>query len=199
VLLFIGGGTASGGADFPWYIDYVESLRWADGDGSTREVSIPIFDDYVLEGDETLEVILASPEGGAGLGATNHAVITLVDSEIPSSGSLSFSADSYGAAESAGSATLIVTRTFGSVGPVSVQVYRVQGGGPGMGVPTFLEFVAEVTWTDGDAAAKTVPFTILDDAIPEATESVQFVLTSPAGGAALGTPSDVILTIVDDD
>lgn len=199
VFLYIGGGTASGGVDFPWYIDYVEFLYWPDGDGSTREVSIPVFDDTILEGDETFEVILSSPEGGAALGATSTTVITLVDSESELSGSLQFAADSYSASESAGSGKLVVTRTLGSVGVVSVELHRVHDGAPGMGVPAYLEFIADVTWPDGDANARTVSVPIADDAIPEPDETVQFVLISPTGGAALGPPSTAALTILDDD
>ena len=199
VFLYIGGGTASGGVDFPMYVDYVELLYWPDGDGSTREVTIPIFDDTLLEGDETLEVILSSPEGGAALGATSSAVITLVDSESALSGSLQFTSDSYSASESAGSGKLVVTRTLGSVGTVTVQVHRVHDGNPGMGIPAYLEYIADATWPDGDANPRPVSVPIDDDAIPEPDETMQFVLISPTGGAALGLPSTAFLTILDND
>ncbi|HEU4339497.1 MAG TPA: Calx-beta domain-containing protein [Planctomycetota bacterium] len=198
-LVYINGGTASPGADYPWYIDYVESLHWADGDDSVKTVSLLLFDDFLLEGDETVELILASPEGGATLGATDSSVLTVVDSESPLSGSLQFSTDAYSALESAGTATLQLTRTLGSVGAVSVQVHRVHSAPPGMGVPEFLELIAELSWADGDATDKTVSFQILDDAVAEANEAVQFLLLSPTGGAALGSDSSTVLTLIDDD
>ena len=92
-----------------------------------------------------------------------------------------------------------VTRTLGSAGAVSAQVHRVHSAPPGTGMPDYLEFVADLTWADGDAAVKSVAVPIVDDAIPEPDEAVTFVLTSPTGGAALGNPSTAVLTLVDDD
>jgi len=200
-LVYINGGTASPGVDYPWYIDYVESIHWADGDDSVKTVSLPLFDDSLLEGDETVELILSSPAGGATLGARDSSVLTVVDSESPLTGSLQFSSAGFSAVESTGSATLSVTRAVGSIGAVSVQVYMVGGGTVTIGgdVPQFLDYVAELDWADGDAADKSFAVPILDDAMAESDETVQFVLLYPTGGAALGSDSSTVLTIIDDD
>lgn len=200
VLVFIAGGTASPGVDFPWFIDYVESLQWADGDASTRTVSVPILDDTVLEGDETVHLALAFPEGGATLGSTSGSVITVADSENPLSGALQFASASFSAVESAGSATIGVTRTGGASGEVTVQVFMVSGSATiGGDVPQFIDYVAELTWADGEAAPQSFPVPIIDDAMAETDETVSFLLLFPTGGAALGDPSSTILTIIDDD
>ncbi len=199
-LVFIVGGTASAGADYPWYIDYVESIQWPDGDASSKVVSLSLIDDALLEGDETVQLALAFPQGGATLGATSDTVLTVVDSESPLSGSLQFAFAGSSVIESAGAATINVTRTVGAVGAVSVQVYVVSGTATiGGDVPQWIDYVAELSWADGDSADQSFQVPIIDDATPESDETVQFLLLFPTGGAAIGSPSDTVLTILDDD
>ena len=60
------GERATGGAD---YTATTGRLTWADGDVSDREIVVPIASDTNAEQPEFFEVVLESPEGGAGLGA----------------------------------------------------------------------------------------------------------------------------------
>lgn len=200
-LVFIVGGTASAGADYPWYIDYIDAIQWPDGDASDRVVSLSLIDDALLEGDETVQLALAFPGGGATLGPTSDTVLTVVDSESPLSGSLQFASAASSVVESAGVATINVTRTVGAVGAVTVQVYVVSGGTVTLGgdVPQWIDYVAELTWADGDSADQSFQVPIIDDAMLESDETVQFLLLFPTGGAAIGSPSDTVLTIIDDD
>ena len=46
------------------------------------------------------------------------------------------------------------------------------------------------SWDDGDAANKTYGIPICNDVTPEADETVNITLSSPTGGAALGSPSN---------
>ena len=201
VLVYIAGGTASPGSDYPFYIDYVESIQWPDGDASDKVLALPIFDDAILEGDETVTLVLASPAGGAALGTLSATVLTVVDSENALSGSLQFASAAFSVDESAGLATIVVTRSGGSVGPVTVEIYRVSGGTVmgGGDVPQWLDYVAQLSWPDGDASDRSFTVPIIDDAAAEPDEAVQFLLLFPTGGAAFGTPTDTVLTIIDDD
>jgi Ca2+-binding RTX toxin-like protein len=76
-----GGGSATEGADYAFTQG---TLEWADGDGSSRTIIVPIIDDGDSEQDETVTLTLSNPEGGAVLGPADTAVLTIEDNdEIP--------------------------------------------------------------------------------------------------------------------
>ena len=70
--------TANAGSD---YTATSGTLSWANGDTSNKTFSVPITDDGVYEGNETLNLILKKPKGGATLGSPNTAVLTILNSE----------------------------------------------------------------------------------------------------------------------
>jgi len=196
------GGTATSGQDYPQYIDWVATLQWADGDAADKTFTIPITDDSLPEPDETVNLALVFPTGGAALGSPNTAVLTIVDNDSGSSpaGTLQFSAGAYTVSEGGIEATMTVTRRGGSAGAVGVNV--AAGGGTatsGQDYPQYIDWIATLQWADGDVADKTFTFPVFEDSVPEGDETVQLDLTMPTGGAALGTPSTALLTIVDND
>jgi hypothetical protein len=71
-------GTATAGVD---YAVAAGTLNWADGDGSPKNFSVTITDDPATEGNETVNLSLATPSGGATLGSPATAVLTIVDDE----------------------------------------------------------------------------------------------------------------------
>ena len=54
------------------------------------------------------------------------------------------------------------------------------------------------TWPDGDRTPWTVQLDIVADTTPEADEDFRVFLSNPTGGALLGVPFDVILTLTND-
>ncbi len=69
-------GTAGG-------VDYGETsgtLFWSDGDGDVKGFSIPVFDDQLSEGNETVNITLSNPVGGV-IGSPGQAVLTIIDNE----------------------------------------------------------------------------------------------------------------------
>jgi hypothetical protein len=95
--------------------------------------------------------------------------------------------------EGAGSVDIVVTRSGGSSGAVSVAVATEAGT-----ATTGQDFVATSTtvqFADGDAADKIVSIPLVNDGIPEGTETFKVSMTSAANPFA--TPLTV--TIVDDD
>ena len=58
-------GTATAGSD---YTATSGTLSWANGDTANKTFSVPIIDDSVYEGNETVNLTLSSPTGGATLG-----------------------------------------------------------------------------------------------------------------------------------
>jgi hypothetical protein len=74
-------GTATVGSD---YTSVTQTLTFADGDATDKTVTIPILDDALIEGDETVNLMLSNPTGGASLGTPSSAVLTIVDNEATS-------------------------------------------------------------------------------------------------------------------
>ena len=72
-------GTAAAGED---YEAVSEVLTWDDQDSSIKTFEIPILDDDVAEGTETVELHLANPTGGAGiLPSGADSVLTILDND----------------------------------------------------------------------------------------------------------------------
>ncbi len=68
-------GTAVEGAD---YGPVAGTLTWADGDGSDRVFTLPIFDDAEAEGDEIIQLVLSNPTGGAVLDGLRSVSVLVV-------------------------------------------------------------------------------------------------------------------------
>lgn len=71
-------GTAGAGAD---YTAETATVSFADADTAPKTVQIPILDDALLEGNETVNLRLSNPTGGAALG-TSSGVLTIVDNDV---------------------------------------------------------------------------------------------------------------------
>lgn len=186
-------GSASGGSDFA---NTSGTLTFGPGVAS-QQFTVPINDDGTPEGDETVNLTLTNPSGGAILGAPATATLTIIDDDTPSitPGTLQFSAANYSAAETGG-ATITVTRTGGRSGVISISYATSDGTAnansdytPASGMLSFAE--GETTKTFG------VP--LIDDPSPEPDETVLLTLSSPTGGATLGSPAKATLTILDTD
>ncbi len=89
-----------GGCDGPITVDYATesgtashpddyaittgTLSWEDGDCSDKTFLIPIKDDKLVEGNETVQLKLSNPTGGATVGAVGEATLTITDDDAPS-------------------------------------------------------------------------------------------------------------------
>ena len=140
---------------------------------------------------------LSNPTGGAALGGTATAVLTIVDNDVAPAGTLQFSAATYGVAENGGNATVTITRTGGSTGAVGVTVATSNGTAT---APSDYTAVSQtVNFAAGDTASKTVNIPIVNDTLVEANETVNVTLSNPTGGATVGSPGSAVLTISDND
>ena len=111
-------------------------------------------------------------------------------------GALQFSSAAYSVTEPGGSALVTITRTDGSAGAVAV-TFATSDGTATAG-SDYTATTVTVSWADGETSVKTASVGILDDAVLEADETVHLTLSTPTGGATLGTPSEADLTILDD-
>ncbi len=71
-------GTATAPAD---YTAVSQSVSFAAGDTANKTVSIPIINDTLVEGNETLTLTLSDPTGGVTLGSPSTAVLTITDND----------------------------------------------------------------------------------------------------------------------
>lgn len=174
------------------------TLAWPSGSGGVLTFSVPIVDDGVAEGPETVLIRLSSATGGATI-ATAEATLTIRDP--PQRDVLRFSAPEYTAYEKAGSttATFTVERLDPGSGTVTVAYAVASGGtataGADFGAPSG---TGTLSWSPYDGSARTFTVPVLDDGGPnEGVETVLLGLSSPTGGAVLGSPSTATLSIVD--
>jgi len=72
-------GTATAGSD---YTTATGTLTWAAGDNGTKSFTVPVTNDTIAEGNETVNLALSAPTGGASLGTPSSAVLTIVDNPI---------------------------------------------------------------------------------------------------------------------
>ncbi len=128
---------------------------------------------------------------------TSKTVTVTVD---PSSGEFVFSAAGYSQTEgNSGSATktISVTRAGGSAGAVDVG-YATADGSATAG-SDYTAASGTLNWADGESGPKTFDVEVLGDLTVEGDETVAISLSSPGGGAALGSPNTAALTISNDD
>jgi V8-like Glu-specific endopeptidase len=188
--LSTGTGTALAGSD---YTALTQAVSFGNGDTAAKMVTIPILEDTLVEGIETFTVSLGAPTGGALLGATTSATVTITDNDVAPPGTLQFSGATFSVGESAGGAVVTITRTGGSAGVLAASV--VPANGTAAAGNDFAGATLGVAFSNGDTAPKTVTIPILSDTIVEGNETVNLALT----GSAIGSPATAMLTIVDDD
>ena len=189
-------GTATAGSD---YTATTGTLSWASGVSGPQTFTVSITNDTEVEVNETVNLTLSNPTGGATLG-TSTATLTITSEDAY--GMLQFSANSYNVNETDGTVTNVITlqRVNGSSGVVSVDVSDL-GTGSATGAGTDYSFTSPttVTWGDGDTADKNVTITLVDDSASEGTETVNLSLGNVTGGASIGSPSAATVNIEDDE
>ncbi|NBV24849.1 MAG: hypothetical protein EBS05_23385, partial [Proteobacteria bacterium] len=167
-------------------------LNFSDGQ-TTKTFSVPLINDTIAQGDQSVVLVLSNPGNGAGLGLTN-AFLLIRDDEI-SNGILGFSSATYAVNENVGSAAITILRTNGSQGTVTANFTTADG---------TAKAGADYTITSGtivfpDAVTNiTFNIPILDNSLVQPNRVLNLSLSYPTGGATLGL-SAATLTIIDDD
>lgn len=183
-------GSATAGQD---YTARASTLFFSPGQVS-RTFTVPILEDALDEGDETVNLALSIPGGSpVGPGLIMNSVLTIVDNEGPAT--IGFSNTAYSVSESSIVATITVQLSTASASPVTVD-YATQEGTATLG-DDFAESTGTLTFTPG-VTSQTFEVTLLGDDIDEVDETLTLLLSNPTG-APLGTPSTATLTILDDD
>lgn len=184
-----GVGNATSGVDFR---STNGVLIFADGEVS-KTFTVPLIDDNVVEGPETVGLLLFNASSGATLGLTN-ALLTIVDDD--DFGTFQFSTNNYTVAEAARSVTVTVNRVVGIIGAVSVDIATVAG--TAVGGLDFIPFTQVLNFAPGQTSINLL-VQVVDDQVVELQESFSLVLGNPRGGALLGALTNTTVTITDED
>ena len=124
--------------------------------------------------------------------------VVLIKASVPApQGKLKFGQFAYSVAEDAASTTITVKRSGGSAGAISVN-YATDEGSAQEGTD-YTRAQGTLYWDNGDSSGRTCAVTIIDNNDFEGGKVLSLSLGNPTGGAVLGSPSSVTLTIVDDE
>jgi hypothetical protein len=167
------------------------------GSQTTAIFQVPVTKDAVDEPTETVLLSLSNPQPmleGASLGAQDTAVLTIADDDL--GGKIQFSAAAYSvnAATGAASAKLTVKRIGGAAGGVTVH-YATSDGTATAGAD-YTSASGDLTFASSGTGAVAQPLAILVAQNSAGAKTFVVTLSSPAGGAALGTPASATVTIL---
>ncbi len=171
---------------------------------TSKTFVIPLLGDLVVDGNEFLNLTLSAPSGGTPavqLGTQSTAVLNITENDL--GGVVVFGAAAYATKEPLNTSLLptklsvTIKRTGGVAQDASVVLTSVNGSAAFAG-SDFTAISKTVTFPAGKIAMiETVE--ILNDPSPEGPESFTLTLTSPNGGASLGTPATTTITIADNE
>ncbi|MGB7924015.1 MAG: Calx-beta domain-containing protein [Pyrinomonadaceae bacterium] len=188
-------GTATGGATCTAGKDYVTktgTLSWAVGDMANKTFTVPICNDTVFEGNETVNLTLSNVTGSASLGSPSAAVLTIVDNETQPKISVNDVTVTEGNAGML-NANFMVKLSGASSKTVTVK-YATSNGTALAGSDYVAVPLTTLTFTPGQTS-KTVAVAVKGDTLDEANETFRIILTGQTNatildGLGIGTITD---------
>jgi hypothetical protein len=115
----------------------------------------------------------------------------------PGPGVLQFKSNVFAQREGKGDAVITVIRKKGKTGQVSVK-YALRDSTARAG-SDYTTASGTLVFNNNDYSPKTFTVPVTDDGNPEGTEAVVVELSTPAGGAGLGSPLQAVLYLFDND
>jgi uncharacterized repeat protein (TIGR01451 family) len=146
------------------------------------------------DGPASLQIV-TSDQGNTGTGGalTDSDTISIT---VVKGGVIDFSSATYTVDEGAGTATITLNRTDGSVG--TIKVNYTTSNGTAIAGQDYTTASGELTFNNGETTKSfTVPIT--EDALDEANETVNLAISNAQGSGDLGTQTTAVLTITDND
>jgi hypothetical protein len=184
-------GTATNGAD---YTGISGTLTFGPNEHA-RTLTLPILDDALIEGDETVRLELhdAGPAGDGHLGTYPRTTVTIADDDSTTQ----FAARVYRVDEAEGHATIGVTRSGMLAGTDTVD-YATADGSARAG-EDYAATSGTLTFADREGT-RSFDVPLVPDTDDEDEESVVLALSDPGpAGTHIGTPGLASLMIADDD
>lgn len=179
-------GTAQAGSDFA---ATTGTLTFADKE-VLKTFTVPLIDNNVLEGKESLTLTLSAPGGGAELAPRTTTTLTIFDGP----GKIEFGQPEFYVGENFGTALITINRVEGSDSAVSVQFSTANA--TAKGGSDYTPVSVSVSFADGERS-QTVAIPIFNDSDLEGLERVALSLSGPTGGAVLGRVTSAPLLLFD--
>lgn len=182
-------GTALAGSD---YQAVSGTVTFTPG-STSQSISVPILGDAQVEPTENFFVNLSNPVS-AGF-ADSQGLATILNDDT--GGNLQFDPATYAVSEGAGSVAVIVTRTLGQAGDVTVR-YATRGSLTAIADVDYSTMFGTLTFAANQTAA-VINIPIIDDGLIELSEQFDVILFEPGGGGALGAVTTATVTILDNE
>ncbi|HEX8492185.1 MAG TPA: Calx-beta domain-containing protein [Pyrinomonadaceae bacterium] len=188
-------GTAAGASSCFAGTDYrtmAGTLSWASGDASPKSFTVPLCNDAVYEGSETVNLSLGNAAGSASLGSPSTAVLTIPDNETRPTLSINNVAVTEA---NTGTTNAIFTIKLSVASSQTVTVKYATANGTALAPGDYTAVpLTTLTFTPGQLS-KTVTVAVKGDALDEPNETFRVSLSAPtnatlAAGQGIGTIND---------
>jgi hypothetical protein len=188
--------TAAGGAatENTDYTPVSGTLTWSNGDAASKTFTVPVANDLLYEGDESINLTLTNPSGGATLGGQNTATLLIVNDESKPAMTISKVSQSEG---NNGVTNFVFTV---SLSPASSQPLQVSYSSPGETATVGSDFSStsgDLVFNPGETS-KTITVPVVGDKIQETDEVFYVHLSKVSSDFEFVDPIGVG-TIVNDD
>jgi len=187
------GGTAVAGTD---YVATSGTLQWAENDSTPKQISVPLVSANPFAGNKSFNVMLTTPSAGASIGNPGSATVMVAGDAAPAVGDLQFSAADYSVAEGAGTVTIVVDRTGGSSGAISVAYATADG--TATAASNYTATSGTLQWADGDSTPKSFSVPVSNTTPFSGSKTFTVALSNATSGATLGAPDSATVTISGD-
>lgn len=177
-------GTARAGTD---YQPVSGTLTFAPGE-TTKSITVPVLGSTAAESQESFSVQLSHPKNAAVSAGQGTGTIT----NNNQAGVLEFGAATTSVDQTAGTATVTVTRANGNASGVGV-AYSTTGGTAVPGVD-YTPVSGTLTF-DAGQTSRSLTIPILHPAQTGGDRTIGLTLSNPSGGGSLGTRSSTSLTV----
>ena len=185
----------SGGSGRP-NVDYVPTngvVHFAPG-ATKKPVVIRLINDLLVEGPETIGLVLEDPSENAYVGPRGESSLVILSDDR--GGAIEFGTSTLNVLESRPFLSVVIIRTGGLASNVTVRLattaMSAHDGEDYTGTNMILTFAAR-------ERVKKIRIPILQDTLAEGLETFALNLSNPTGGATLGGRSGGIAVILDDD
>lgn len=172
------GATATAGG-----VDYSFSpftVTFPAGDPFTKNVTITLTNDQLVEGNESFTLKFAFPTNNATIGVNNQHTVTILDNDTLQ---LNIYPSNQNQFENAGTINVPVELKSLSNNPTSVTLQLDAANSTATRGADFLFNDTTITWPANNSSIIFVPVTVIDDALFESDETVRIRLSNATNGA----------------
>lgn len=146
--------------------------------------------------DSSRDLGSTGPDNDSGYGLVDLVLAHQLLSHSTAPGTLHLSAENFRVAEDGAELRLVVVRSGGSSGAVSVAYSTADG--TALAPADYLATSGVLQFAAGETSS-VIALPILDDTLFEGDESFTMTLSASGGGATLGWPASAVVTITDND